>query len=177
MANLCEFDMRVAGKRENINELATLLEYKGTDEIKGFGRVYELYVTNEEDKNGLSYADLSGDCAWSIYSAFLDIGKPNLLTETRRLNLVLEAYSREPGICFAEHYIISKGEILLDEEVDYQEVEIAELSEEELQELSRDEGKSLDTIRDEAYENCGYYRSGGFGENYADFENLAKYFG
>ena len=177
MANNCEFDIKIAGKRENINELLMLLDYKGTGEIKGFGRVFDFSICFDEgEEDGLRYATICGDCAWSIYSALLDIGKPNLLTESKRLQLVLEAYSREPGICFAEHYIISKGEILLEEEVDYQEIWVPELTEEELQELSKKEGKSIETIRSEAYENGDYYSSGGFGEDYANFENLAKYF-
>lgn len=177
MANYCEFDMRVAGKREDTNELVTLLEHKGTGETEGFGRIYELCVTNERDEGGLSFADLSGDCAWSIYSALIEEPGINLLTETRRLQLTLEAYSREPGLCFAEHYIISNGEIRCYEVVDYWEANIAEQTEEELDEISAETGKDVETIRKEAFENGGYFGVGGFGEDYANFHSLEKYFG
>ena len=173
MANFCEFDMRVVGKRENINELISLLNYEGTGEIDGFGRIYELNVTNEYDEDGLSSADLSGDCAWSIYSGLIEDG---LLNETKRLHLVLEAYSREPGMGFAEHYIISGGEIVGNEVVDYNEYHVDILTEEELENLSFEAREDIDTIRKVASENEGYFGVGGFGANYASFIDLIKFF-
>ena len=171
MANYCEFDMRVVGKRPNINELISLLKYEGTGEIDGFGRIYELNVTNEYDEDKLSSADLSGDCAWSIYSGLIEDG---LLNETKRLHLVLEAYSREPGMGFAEHYIISGGEIIGNEVVAYNEYHVDILTEEELENLSFEAREDIDTIRKVASENDGYFGVGGFGDNYANFMDLTK---
>lgn len=42
------------------------------------------------------------------------------------LNLSCEIFSSEPGMCFAEHYIIKDGELVCEEEKEYSEVYIGD---------------------------------------------------
>ena len=84
MANLCEFDMRIAGSRENVGELISLLKYEGKGKLKGFGRTYEVCVVNEWEEDGLSYADIAGDCAWSVLTSLIETASDeNLITESK----------------------------------------------------------------------------------------------
>ena len=176
MANLCEFDMRIVGTRENVGELISLLKYEGKGKVKGFGRTYEVYVVNEWEENGLSYADIAGDCAWSVLTSLIETASDeNLITETKRLNLALEVYSNEPGFAFSEHFIIARGRKICDECADYTEIKVSELSEEELDALSKRTGQDVTTLLETAAENDGYYGVSGFGEDYANFIDLAKY--
>lgn len=45
-----------------------------------------------------------------------------------KLHIEAEIWSREPGMCFAEHYYIKNGEVLVEESTEYQEIYIDEYS-------------------------------------------------
>ena len=88
----------------------------------------------------------NGYCAWSVYSCFMEgpftyytdnhdemmerNGKDYSLTlpmACRELMVEAEIFSNEPGMCFAEHYQISKdGEVLKEEETEYLDIYIEE---------------------------------------------------
>jgi len=124
-------------------------------------RIFEANIV-EEMLEGLDDSDECciygwGYCAWSVYSCMfegvhtyysdkkdypvsLSLTLPNACKE---LNLKAEIYSSEPGMCFAEHYLISnEGEILKDECIEYFDLYI-------------DDFKSFDDYVAAEYENEG----------------------
>ncbi len=90
----------------------------------------ECEIYGEDDD--IIEAYFVGDCRWSVYSSMINgypeqpaEGKANVcipITEaTKLLNLDVEIYSCEPGMAFAEHYVIEKGDIIVDETSEYHE--------------------------------------------------------
>lgn len=105
MANYCEFDMIVIGDRADVYELAYMIKNHK------IGRVYDscVYTECDVDNSGYFYACISGDCAWSVNSAMRKrYTFPSLESESERLNLLIEVWSKEPGMEFQEHTIILK---------------------------------------------------------------------
>ena len=125
VANNCFYDMKVVGKKENVDELIRILLYK--NENLYMYRIFSADVYEEWYSDGKYYVVLCGDVAWSVISTMLkDITSnksnlTNLQSETKRLTLSVEIFSSEPGMCFQEHFILSNGEIKVDECVDYTE--------------------------------------------------------
>lgn len=152
MANDCDFDMAVRGKKKDINKLIEWLEadYDYIVDNNGmpkvmcdsdhhFYRIFDI-CSNEndaEDDKAITQI-ISGYCAWSVAVCMLrnvpfsyyqhdddrfenlykDI---DLLEASELLNLTIEIYSREPGMCFAEHYLIDKGKMIIKDCEDYHE--------------------------------------------------------
>lgn len=116
MANCCFYEMRISGTKEDITSLQ-----KEYPDLRAFGRVYMAEAWTEEH-NGLVYLSVTGDCAWSVDTAF-DIDNENckLRKASRDHNLFIESYSDEIGFEFQEHYIIKFGRLEVDEEFDYVE--------------------------------------------------------
>jgi len=138
MANICNFQMLVKGKRENIE---SFLKAMNQDGDIWMGRGAETYVEwKKEDKDDTcAIANVSGSCKWSIVSALIDNAKS---MERQRLtgvgswhedeqtskvkrymslpeactffNVNMEVYSEEEGCCFQEHMkaenIVKNGE-------------------------------------------------------------------
>ena len=105
---------------------------------------------DEIKENGLFEAFVYGDCAWSVESCMFDAeygyigdklygtyyfdckndGRVNnedfrgthMVEATKDLNLTVEIYSREPGACFMEHFIVDKGNIITQENCKWYEV-------------------------------------------------------
>ena len=142
MPNICCYEMKIIGKKENVNKLITYLQafydYNSSAEVckedKHFFRVFDAYVDEQTDQ----YAIVSGSCAWSVTSCMLHQGNINYYTDfkkrypkifqgtcmeetTEELDLKVEIFSEEPGEGFMEHYLIDKGKILIDDCVDYYE--------------------------------------------------------
>ena len=148
---LCDFLMRVRGKKENVEEF---IDVMGTDCLatysskNGVGKTrYDCYGNSdrhfwnineffhskvEELKNGMVIVDIRGYCAYSVYSCMFDGqhtyqewypdgGGTTLLCESKKLKLEIEVYSSEPVYEFMEHYHIKNGELLLEEVIDYEE--------------------------------------------------------
>ncbi len=176
MANECDFKMRILGREQNVDELMTLLRYENNGTFRGFGHIWEIDIISEHRDNGLYCVDTAGACAWSIHSSLIDVPTTqNILNESKRLGLAVEIYSKEPGFAFSEHYIIARGEMLREECIDYEEINILGMSAAELDAFSRKSEHSIEELKKLADENDGYVAIGGFGECYADFENLRKY--
>lgn len=178
MANNCSVDMRVTGKAKNIKELIQMLQWKGEYEDDGLGRVfdcsydeYEFEAANDED---IIRVDLFLDVAWSILSSMRRDGcRPRSLeSESERLNLVVEAYSSEPGCQFQEHVLIDRGSILIDDCVEYKEYWVQEFD--TIEEFNAEYNK--DFTEDMVNDN-GDVCIGGF-ENYGSFEYFSdEHFG
>ena len=138
-----------------------------TNAEKHFWRVFD--AIDEYDFDG-TVAWISGYCAWSVYCCML--GGPQtysqvreddkflkLKTEhsttmeeaTKELDLVVEIFSCEPGMGFAEHYVIDNGEVTTDENFDYHEFWLdKEKSKQEC------EAELKTEITDEEWENNDY---------------------
>lgn len=124
MANNCFYEMKIKGSRESCNKW--LQRMKSYDEPSHFYRMFEVYVDDEYGTESEYCMQLSGDCAWSLESCCRASGYSNgidLFAEnTEELNIVMEAYSTEPGIGFQEHYIYNNGQCEAEECVDYTEL-------------------------------------------------------
>ena len=133
MANNCFYEMKVVGdKKKNIEEFISLLNYTHPDG-KCFARIFSADANPIEEKDGKYSVLISGDCAWSVatcmtnnfmsYSSEDKSGKlTNLAEATKKLMLMVEIFSEEIGIGFAEHIIYSNGICIVDEVEDYNEV-------------------------------------------------------
>lgn len=128
MSNNCFYDMRITGRKQNVEELIRMMQFKGEYEHDGLGRIFNCDIIDDYDlekaeANDVVRVDVCGDCAWSILSSMRRDGRRprSLESESERLNLVVEAYSSESGCQFQEHVLIDRGTILEDECVDYEE--------------------------------------------------------
>lgn len=127
MANICSFEMKVKGKKEDIEQFCKAMTYEGKIRIGGGA---EFQVSFEDD----NVADLSGYCNWSIRSALIDRCSEkiadyeyiNLFEACKKWSLAMEVYSEECGMAFQEHFVCNKGEILCEECVDWHEYAIYE---------------------------------------------------
>ena len=176
MANNCLYDMRVSGKKKNVVELLKMMQREGEFKYDGLGRIFSCDIVDEvpieiAEDNDIIEADVCGDCANSISSAMLSGEGARdicLESETKRLNLVVEAYSVEPGNGFQEHILIDRGEIIIEECVDYEEHDIQDY--ESVEDYNKENGTDFteDMVVDE------YVHVGGFGDRYMQFEYFGK---
>lgn len=145
MSNICNYEMKVVGKKENIEEFIKIIQcdydYTNMDfDYKKHigGRVFDADPTDiEKREDGKYEVFIYGSCAWSVsscmfdgkfsyYLKFLEAYKDKcrsttITKESKNLELDIEIYSTEPGGCFAEHFIVSNGEIKEQATYDYEE--------------------------------------------------------
>ena len=177
MANNCWYQMRIAGQKESVDQFIDMLSGKGSVHL---GRVFSVYTdepfTPYPGNRGIGYADVSGDCTWSIKESMLPGYNPSitLATEAKRLGLVVEAYSSEPGNQFQEHVLINKGDILTFDCVDYREYYFEDMSERHLAELCQKQGLTREELFSETAVD-GVLTVGGFGDDFANFADLSAY--
>lgn len=179
MANNCEFSMRITGGKKGIEEMISMLKWEGQFKNNGLGRVYcfETLQIQPTEINGVYTVDGHGYCAWSVLTAMrYEYCNSSLESETKRLGLVVEIYSSEPGFQFQEHCLIVKGVVVMDEVVDYNEYRADGASENELEDLCRILGySSKEELMNRVNEN-GDVCAGGFGSDYGVFEDVLEYF-
>lgn len=182
MANNCDFEMNIAGEKAAVNEFVQMLKWEGPFEEQGLGRIYDFdeievkTLAKVNDKELISLQG-GGDCAWSVLTAMMQEYRkdfPSLESETKRLGLALEVWSSESGCTFQEHYIIDKGNVLVDECVTYIEYWPDCMDEEEIEALCKQEGISKEAF-EEIIDRDGFYGAGGFGDDYGCFEDLSEY--
>ena len=166
MPNYCNYSMCVIGEKESVEEFIKIIQADydyGTMEFsydRHFFRVFEadydeIENLGEDHGNDVYQVIINGYCAWSVSSCMFDTGEycyyqelkkrfpdefrgTTILAESERLNLSVEIFSEECGMCFQEHYTIIDGKIIEDECVDYYEYylrdyETKEEAEEELE--------------------------------------------
>ena len=117
MANNCFYTIKILGKKDNCQEFVERLE--SYHKPNHFWRFFDVDVYDEESVGDLTAMYISGDCAWSLesccrasgYSGGVDLFAVN----TEELSLSLEAYSREIGMLFEEHYIYKNGACITDD--------------------------------------------------------------
>lgn len=145
MSNICNYDMKVIGKKENVEEFIKVIQANYDYNKNAFSfdrhlwRVFEADVIEtdlREDDNFV--AIIAGSCAWSVYTSmtakeqsYYDDNKIRkdkkenkgscLENESKKLNLNIEIFSIETDIGFQEHYIIKNGEFIFDDCKDYAE--------------------------------------------------------
>ena len=194
MPNWCAFDMRIVGKENNVDELVSILKYDHP--TKSFYRILEaVEYSRFATPAGTITVDLYGECAWSVmvcmfereftYAAEDDRpNKTNIEVEAERLGLDIEIYSREPGMCFAEHYLIkgSAGGTIIDESNEYLELYWDQEKYPTFEELKRD-GIGTYPVNEDNFDEDGYGRFGGYdiydlvaewNKDFVSSENLIK---
>ena len=171
MANLFDIDMKIVGDKEARTNFINALSQKD-DVWMGRGAVIDI---SEEDDD---YVFIFGYCKWSIKSSLINNainmrenpkiwGVENIqsiitLPEASKIyNVDVEAYSEECGNCFAEHYIIEKGKIVKNENVDFHEYYLGDF---DTKKEAEEELKI--SITDEEWENNDYLRVGGFDQEW-----------
>lgn len=177
MANNCYFEMKIAGKEQSVEEFVQMLKWEGPFKNSGLGRVYSFDVnptlTEKSEKGDWVAVYGQGDCAWSILTAMREWERRPLLKETERLGLVVEAYSSEAGLAFQEHILADKGKMIVDDCIDYEEYWVEGMSEQEILELSSEQGLTREELISKM--NCnGDYCVGGF-EDFGNFKDLFPY--
>ena len=115
MANSCFFVMRAAGIEKDISVFLARLKNSIDFEID-----QSKTVRSREDPSIVAIEG-QGNCDWSIKLSLLDNAGISFLKDSARLNLVIEAFSSEPGFAFQEHYLIDRGNILIEDVADYEE--------------------------------------------------------
>lgn len=188
MPNYCCYNMQVTGeKKENIEEFIQVLQadynYR-TKEFTAPRHMFRVFTADPSDivpYHGKYACNIVGDCAWSVYSCMMegpfsyysevaeehpdDFRGTTLIKESELLDLDIEVFSEEPGMGFAEHYLISKGDKIIDEEEPLQTYYFDE-EEDSYEEFQKNTGctMSKDELMDE-YD--GWYTIGGFNQVFA----------
>ena len=159
MPNYCDYGMLVRGHKDNVEEFIRIIQADYnyyTNEFthnRHFFRVFEANVEDNHIVYGLERTvKIYGYCAWSVYSCMfpgpftyygdtVDRNSPlhdssktmiygtHILQESKRLHLDIEIFSEEPGMCFQEHYYISNGNIMQNEEYPLHEYWLDEIEE------------------------------------------------
>ena len=137
MPNYCDYEMKVIGKKEDIQRLLNCLQadynYRaGKPEHKHFFRVFEAEEagTAKDNGNGTYTQYIYGYCAWSVWSCMME-GRSTYYSDCKEhygedfmgttlveqsQGLTIEVFSEEPGMEFSEHYIFKNGECVCNEE-------------------------------------------------------------
>lgn len=173
MANECYYCMKITGKLENVREFVDFIGWEGKYKNNGVGRVFGACVINyDKYNNDVCSCTIDGDCAWSVYTSMIDNERrDNLCTMSNKLNVIVEVFSQEPGCAFQEHYVIIKGDLDVDECVDWQYHDVSTYD--SLENYNNECGTSF--TEDMIGEN-GDIEVGGFGDNFCVFKNFANKF-
>lgn len=162
MSNYCYYEMKLRGKRSDCEKWVRRM--RSYDEPHHFYRIFSADVFEEGGDDADYHMKISGDCAWSLESCCRASGYSNgidlFAINSAELNIKMEAYSQECGLCFQEHYVYDKGICATSECVDWESLY-----------YDRDEYTSFDEFKNE-YDipeyvteddlNDGYYERGGF---------------
>jgi hypothetical protein len=170
--------MKITGQAKGVKEFIRMLQWKDEFEYNGLGRVFEFsFETEDIDKKRedeiVSVVGF-GDCAWSVLCSMMAEyrgANPSLESESERLGLVVEVYSSEPGCQFQEHMLFNKGDVVINECVDYEEHWIWEF---DTIEEYNDEYET--NFTEDMVDDNGNICIGGFGDTYGDFEDHMQYF-
>ena len=135
MPNYCNYEIKVKGSKNAINNLLECLKAhydytEGKPTHKHFFRVFEV-IEGDYYKEGKDYVMyILGYCAWSVHSAMVSKASESYYTYLKKehpqefmgttlleesKNCEIEVFSEEIGCEFSEHYIFKNGKCLLDE--------------------------------------------------------------
>lgn len=126
MANICKFEMKIVGSFENMQKFYEALIQK--DDIwigRGAGNTNIRYDENKQS------AIIDGRVSWTIKNALViaanDMKKEKeiqclTLWEACKLyDVVMEVYSKEDGTQFQQHILCNKGNVEIDDTVNWYE--------------------------------------------------------
>lgn len=200
MPNECYYEMKITGKKENVEAFVQIMQndYNYNEghvqEVKHLWRVFDADIFDEiEWSSGLYSAFVSDNCAWSVKSCMCngeytyqnDFGNDEgckgttCQDESKELDLVIEVFSEEHGFSFQEHFIWVRGIQWTEECVDYYEpyYDPEEFTPEEFIEeynrLARESGND-EFPEYEELEPDRSYEIGGFIWEYCNHEELLK---
>lgn len=193
MPNICNFSVRVTGPKKGIDRFiqAAQTDYHvgEPNEPEHFWRVFDFYVDSLEDlNNGLWQLQAFGDCACSVHTCFTESGYQrswvNQQTSTHNgitiericieEGLIVEFFSDEIGMGFAEHIIYVIEELHLDETYDYTECDY----EMDLDELNERSGNNWSQEQwDEYFKKEDYYICCDCDWQYTDHLKLLEEYG
>lgn len=182
MANHCNYSMRIQGNPDSVENVIKALqsdyhyETMEFDHDKHLFRVFEALIVDDDIDEEDDYRSVivDGYCAWSVNSCMMEDGyyfdnkkeygdksKGTTLVELSKDNNVqIEVYSEEGGACFQEHILIVDGEIVINDCVDYFEIEKEQFEDDEMT-LERFLEENEMTMAD-VVDNDSYYAIGGF---------------
>lgn len=180
MPNLCSYSMKVKGTPENVQEFIKIIQanysyengvcvdFKTKEPIeRHLWRVFDADIFDDETENNIRVIILTGSCAWSVHSCMCSgrgtyqSDNPNkngttLADESKRLNLSIEVFSEEPGMCFMEHYVYVNGKEIINECVDWNEYYVGDF--ETVEELNAEYNTNF---TQEEFESDEYLHTGG----------------
>ncbi len=166
MPNYCNYDMKITGSKEGCYALLNCM--RSYDDPNHFWRIFSSDVYDESGDEEEHVLYVCGDCAWSLetccrasgYSGGVDLFDVNCA----RFNVCLEAYSREPGMQFEEHYIYDNdGECMLDE---CRDIEVFWWDKGEFPEYTDYLKDCPDAPPESAFDDTNEVYRGGFGNEY-----------
>lgn len=169
MPNYCDYEMKIKGTKKNCQEwLSRMNDYEKENH---FWRIFDADIVDEDGTENNYEMTICGDCAWSLESCCRASGYSNGVdlfeVNTRELNLIMEAWSTEPGMAFQEHYIYNNGECQSDECIEYNEYWYDEDEYESIEKFAKE--FDLGNITEDDLDENDYYHTGGF-ENYGQYE-------
>lgn len=135
MANVCDFELVVYGKKKDVDRCINIFMGKSRRQLC---RIDDIQVDDIQQINqDYCKAFIVGTCAWSVYTSMMsgvltyysELSKNDSSSSSKitipeisaKYNLDIEIYSKETGMGVAEHYQISKGDIILAEDAPYNE--------------------------------------------------------
>lgn len=185
MPNWCNFTMRITGSPKGIarvyNAATTDYNEDKPNCPEHLWRVFDFEEVNEDTySESLLSKDYNGNCAWSVnacmfsdplsYQDRYPNGHGTTLTQlSKEEDLVIEVFSWEEGCAFSEHYLIVKGDIIIDDTIDYYLLG-PDLTVKELNKYSKQRWKRADW--DKYFEENEYYIVGGHNEEFCDHIKL-----
>lgn len=173
MANTCLYEMRLAGKRQDVIDVLHIIHGDGPpieveDEYANpktgekttvsaientfVGRCgYDSSQIKIIEKDGMMYADLDDECAWSVVSAMMKesnrpTARKSLEDLAEEYDVKMEVYSVEYGVGFSEYYFFPGKDIVENgyDEEDFNHEGISEALEEDGYHWDDDEGEWCD---------------------------------
>ena len=164
MANVCEFGMRVIGKKLNVKTLIDWFNNEYDDDYHMFGILNPpdkdefKAVTKDYGLEDIITYDTEGACKWSVaislrdnnksyYKTSNDKFKTNIELAAKELDLKIEIVSIEISSNMTEHLILNRDRIIEDE--------TSELFTEEELELDPEDFREVEEL---IYENIFEYR-------------------
>lgn len=166
MANECSFSALITGRTANVREFLKTMRQDWA---------YEVICEDEPEledfaQDGIISEYVEGFCKWSVLCAMRDkFRSPSIESESRKLGLFVEIYSTEIGCAFQEHVFIKKGEIVVDDCVDYDEIYVGEYDSIEEYNAANGTDFTQDMVEDD------FIIIGGFGEKYGRFHTITDF--
>ena len=171
--------MHVKGLPENVREFYEILNY---EKDIYFSRIFDAELGPSYPCNdGTIVSDIFGACAWSVWSCMFsgdgtyfgedavkprEDGRSNIFIESKRLSLKIEIYSEEPGVGFAEHYIVDNGVMIENEECKYEEYWVDDINPLTKENIEEELGIAITTDEFKAAVKDGVIIRGGFNAEY-----------